>query len=216
MVKEETKKKLKKIDEGNDKYCRDILGFLIIHRDRIRFNKLYDVLTEKMKYKISRPTLADHLNHLVRKRYVVRKTEGKQNVTYRLNDGYFKGLIETIKEEEEISKHLSEKKESFNSLTMDEQLEACIGDMVLRNLRQLEIEIRNGIYPGNEFENNLQIMFINNQSNKYTERRLLENSLKDKEYGDKLIQKIEESIEQGMKELYDNYEEVKKTLESST
>ena len=55
---------------------------------------------------------------------------------------------------------------------------------------------------------NLEILFINNQINKYYERRLLENSLKDKEYGNKLMKKIEESIEHCMKELYYNYEEV--------
>jgi hypothetical protein len=161
-----------------------------------------------MKYKISRPTLADHLKHLVKKKYVVRKQEGKQNVTYRFNDRYFNRLSETIKTEKEISRLLSEKKEDFNSLTMDDQLETCIADMILRNLRQLEIEIRNGLYPGKEFENNLEILFINNQINKYYERRLLENSLKDKEYGEKLMKKIGESIEHCMKELYFNYEEV--------
>ena len=99
---------------------------------------------------------------------------------------------------------------------MDAQLETCIADMILRNLRQLEIEIRNGLYPGKEFENNLEILFINNQINKYYERRLLENSLKDKEYGEKLMKKIEESIEICLKELYYNYEEVKKTKGLST
>jgi hypothetical protein len=166
-----------------------------------------------MNYKISRPTLAEHLKHLVTKKYVVRKQEGKQKVTYRYNDRHFKRLKQTKKTEEEISRLLSEKKEDFNSLTIDDQLDTCISDMILRNLRQLEIEIRNGLYPGKEFENNLEILFINNQINKYYERRLLENSLKDKEYGDKIMKKIEESIEHCMKELYYNYEEVtKKTI----
>jgi len=204
------------VKKETDKYCEDILIFLLVYEDRIRFNKLYTQLTEKMNYKISRPTLAEHLKHLVKKKYVIRKKEGKQNVTYRYNDRYFTRLKETRKIEKEVSRLLSEKIENFNSLPMDNQLETCIDNMILRNLRQLNVEIRNGLYKGNEFENKIEIMFINSQVNRFYERRLLENSLKDKEYGDKLMRMIEDTIENCMKELYINYEEGTKKTELAT
>ena len=71
------------------------------------------------------------------------------------------------------------------------------------------MEIRNGLYKGNEFESKIEIMFINSQVNRFYEKRLLENSLKNEEYGKKLMKKIEDSIENCMKEFYYNYEEVK-------
>lgn len=62
-------------------------------------------------------------------------------------------------------------------------------NMVLRNLRQLKLEILIGIDPNKEFEYKLEIMFINDLTHRYYGRWLLENCLKDKEYNDEVLKR---------------------------
>ena len=192
------------IKEKIDKFCEDILIVLLVHGKKIRFTKLYEKLTDEMKYKISRPTLSEHLKHLQKRKYVKRRREGIQNVTYRFNEEYFTSLSETIETQKRLTKLFQDKKERFNSLPIDQQIISITANMVLRNLRQLKLEILIGLDPSKEFENKLEIMFINDLTHRYYDRWLLKNCLKDKEYSDKVLKKIDLTISEGMKDLLEN------------
>ena len=194
-----------------DKYCLDILGFFLVYGQKIRFNELYERLTKKMNFKISRPTLAEHLKHLVKEKNIIRKKEGKQNVSYQFNEKRYTNLKKVIEIQNEYAKIFSENERRFNELSLDDQLAHCLTDMILRNLRQFRIEIYNGLNPGNEFQNKLEIIFINDPVHRFYERRLFNHSLQDREYGEKVLKKLDGAIEDTMKEIYKEYEKSKKT-----
>jgi len=191
-------------EEDLDKYCLDVLGFLIVHNRKIRFNQLYTRLTKTMNYKISRPTLAEHLKHLVKRKKVLRRKEGKQNVSYKLNEKQFLNMKKTMEKQDEINKIASETEKILNELSLDDQIFFCGMSMLLRHLRQLRIEISSGLNSENVFQGKLEIMFLNNSANRYYERLLFNKSIKDREYGEKVLKRLDETIEDAMKELIKN------------
>lgn len=199
-----------------DKYCLDILGFFLVYNQKIRFNELYNRLTEKMNYKISRPTLAEHLKHLVKQKEIIRKKEGKQNVSYQFNGERYLHMKKAIEIQNELSKVFSENEKRFNELSIDDQLTVCITNMILRNLRQLRIEINEGLNPDNRYESRLEVMFINNPVHRFYERKLFNDSVRDREYGEKVLKKLDEAIEDTMKELYEKPVETIEKLKKLT
>jgi len=192
-----------------DKYCSDILGFLFVYGHKIRFNELYDRLTKKMNYKISRPTLAEHLKHLTKGKEVLRKIEGKQNVSYQINEKHFANMKKAIETQNELNEIFSENEKRFNELSLDEQLAVCMTNMLLRNLQQFRVELNEGLNPGNEFQSKLEVAFINDPIHRFYEKRLFTNSVKDREYGEKALKKLDQAIENTKKDLYENPEETK-------
>ncbi|MBS7620074.1 hypothetical protein KEJ21_05460, partial [Candidatus Bathyarchaeota archaeon] len=75
----------KKIDEVTreaftlDDYCSNIFLEIII-REKIRFNQLHKNLLA-LGVKLSKPTLSEHLKHLLARDLITRKVEEAQNVT---------------------------------------------------------------------------------------------------------------------------------------
>ncbi len=111
-----------------------------------------------------------------------------------------------------MSKIFSENEKRFNELSLVEQLNVSLSNMILRSLRQLRIEIYDGLNPGNEYQSELEVMFINNPVHRFYELRLFTNSVKDREYGEKVLKKLDKTIENTMRELYKNYDVAEKSL----
>ena len=79
-----------------DDKCRQLVALFIIEHREYRFNEFVD-LVEKSGIKISKPTLIEHLNHLVDLGLVHRNEVTKQNVTYRFHWENWQGVEERIK-----------------------------------------------------------------------------------------------------------------------
>ena len=66
-----------------DDYCSAIL-VLLWKGKKMRFNEIYRELQRKGTA-LSKPTLSEHLKHLRKKKWITRKVEGVQNVSYQLH-----------------------------------------------------------------------------------------------------------------------------------
>ena len=100
-----------------DEYCIKIIQFFLTTMQRYRFNELYRAISEAGA-RMSRPTLSEHLKHLVKQELVERKVEGVQTVTYTLNYGKFFNLKEIM----ELPDNMLEKQKEFNASPIDEQI----------------------------------------------------------------------------------------------
>ena len=137
---------------------------------------------------MSKPTFSDHLKHLLGRGLVVRKVEGKQNVTYMFNYEKFLDISEAVKKQETPDELLAQQK-YFNSLSIEEQVKQVILLMIERNMQQLRLEVLNAIDPSKQFVRNLQLMMVSRAIDLY-EKWLLDNCSENKEYGKKVLEKI--------------------------
>jgi len=67
-----------------DEYCKNIFSVFLVSENPLRFNELYRTLNN-IGLKMSKPTLIEHLYHLLKHRLIIRKKKGKQNVSYEAN-----------------------------------------------------------------------------------------------------------------------------------
>lgn len=151
-----------------DDTCQKLFSALFIRSMRkeepIRFNKLYDYLNEKDEYgnvkvfKISKPTLSLHLNHLVEKELIKRTQVAKQHVEYSFHDDKWLHLKEFAEDQMKFKKFFEEERESFDSDTPLAQVGHVGFVLVLRSLIQLKCEMLKIIEPENQFEYNTRIL----------------------------------------------------------
>lgn len=192
-----------------DEYCLSILRVLLLGFQKFRFNELYKKVGNMGK-KMSKPTFSDHIKHLMKRGLVIRKVEGKQNVTYMFNYEKFIDLSETIKTQESFEELLNQQK-YFNSLTIDEQVKQVILLMIERNLQQLRLKVLNAIDPSKQFVRNLQLMMVSRTIDLY-EKWLLDNCSANKEYGEKVLEKIT-NLKNKFKSIpLETYEELEKSV----
>jgi len=90
--------------ERMDDTSINIIIALHVH-GKLRFNQLYRILRE-YGIKKSRPTIVEHLRRLVKKKWIIRKREGKQFVTYQLTEDKAKALEVSPEELEEMLEKL--------------------------------------------------------------------------------------------------------------
>lgn len=67
-----------------DEYCKHIFTTLLLINKPLRFNELHRTLNQ-VGVKISKPTLAEHLKHLIKQNIVKREEKGKQNISYTIS-----------------------------------------------------------------------------------------------------------------------------------
>lgn len=108
---------------------------------------------------MSKPTLSEHLKHLKKRRLVIRKREGKQNVTYQVNWEKLEHLSEAI-ETRQALKRMLENEKNFKSFPIDEQVTYVHNILALRNLYRLRLEIFSILHPSKNFEHSVQYLFI--------------------------------------------------------
>jgi len=122
-----------------------------IAEEKIRFNELYRMLNHS-GVKISKPTLSEHLTHLTKQKILLRKKEGIQKVTYRVNFERFEKLDKSsdITRELVIRHYQNEKR--YKSLPITEQVDYVHGLMVLQELMLLKLEMLYIFKPKKKFE----------------------------------------------------------------
>ena len=139
-----------------DNYCEYIfvaLGF----QDCQQFNQLHRYLKNN-NLQMSKPTLSDHLKHLVKSGIVNRKeNEGKQSVTYSLNPEkigtskeFFKQMKETIRDERK-------NKKKFFDYPEKEQVQIVLKELIGRKLNEIKAYVDYRLNP--TFDKQLAFMF---------------------------------------------------------
>lgn len=125
--------------ERMDDTSVNIIMALHIHR-KLRFNELYKILREYVIEK-SRPAIVDRLKHLVKRKWVIRKKEGKQNVSYRLNEDKAKALKTSPQEAEEMLKRLEKVFEKGGSVKVELPPSQMIKQLTRVFLDELKAEL---------------------------------------------------------------------------
>lgn len=173
-----------------DQYCPRIL--LVLDDKEVRFNTLFKLLHE-LGLKLSKPTLATHLKHLVDRGFVIREQKGKQHVTYRFNDAIPEYIPEMEKSKTKWTKWFQVEKEAFFDLSIEQQLRHVVRLMAIRNMRQLYLKIEHR----GDYEKGLHLLMLYNPrlSYRHYENWVMERCEKDNEYRKKISPKIEEMIE---------------------
>ena len=134
-----------------DEYCKKILSILLLIREKIRFNELYRTLNQH-GVKISKPTLSERLRHLTSKKILVRKREGKQKVTYRVNFERFEKLDKATEITKELVIRHYQNEKKYKSLPISEQVDYVHGLTVLQDLMLLKLEMLYIFEPNKKFE----------------------------------------------------------------
>ena len=109
---------------------------------------------------MSKPTLIEHLHHLLKHRLLIRKKEGKQNVSYKVNWEKLETLQEGMKTRQAL-KDLLQNQKTFKSFPIDEQVTYVTNIMTLSNVYRLKLEVQDAIDPSKNFEHSIQFLFIN-------------------------------------------------------
>lgn len=141
-----------------DEVCKNIFSVLLVSDKGLRFNKLHGTLNQ-IGLKMSKPTLIKHLRHLQKRKLLIRKKEGKQNVSYKVNWERLETLQQSMKARQ-MAKNLLENKKRFKSFPINEQATYVTNILTLSNLYKLKLETQAIFNPRKNFENSIQFLFI--------------------------------------------------------
>jgi DNA-binding transcriptional ArsR family regulator len=183
-----------------DEHCKGIFGLLAVSTDPLRFTKLYKELNAR-GFKISRPTLVKHLNHLQENEIVTRKEEGKQNTSYSVNWSKLNYLKFYAKYRKAVKKIRTDKK-VFDSFTMEEKVTYVTLMLSLLEVTRLKFEILSFLEPKRRFEANITFLFAESTFEPFR-MWLLQSCLKSKEDAQKTLANVEELERRIQNELFD-------------
>jgi len=142
-----------------DEHCKNIFSVFLVSEKTLRFNELYRTLNN-IGLKMSKPTLIEHLHHLLKDRLLIRKKEGKQNVSYAANWTKLETFQQSMKTKQFIKNLLGNEKQ-FKTYPIDEQVTYVTNLLTLGNLYRLKLEVQDAIDPSKNFEHSIQFLFIN-------------------------------------------------------
>jgi len=180
-----------------DETCEKIFSVLLGTDKKLRFNMLHRTLNQ-IGLEMSKPTLAKHLNHLKKRRLLIRRKEGKQNVTYQVNWKKLEHFGESIT----VRRKLLKSKEDFDAVPIEEQVIIIHDILALRNLYRLRLEMFSIIDPSKNFEHSVQYLFTNRLFEIF-KTWLLESCHKNKtECKEKALNTIEYNIQRYQKILF--------------
>ena len=159
----------------------------------MRFNELYRTLSD-WRVKISKPTLSDHLKHLIEKEIVFREVVDVQNVIYRLNPSLeiedFKNFADKNLRTDE---NLENEKEFLYSLPVDDQVEEVLRIIGLRTLASIKTRI--SFELNRTFGKGLTLMALNSPFLSRHENWIIEKSLENEDYRKKVLLKIDDLMD---------------------
>jgi hypothetical protein len=175
-----------------DKYCTEIITVLIMTRNEesLRFNKLYEQ-TKKFGAKMAKPTFIQHLNHLIKKKLIIRKKEGKQKVTLKFNWEKFAQLLEVKKNYEDMTAQLIKNKPLVN---VNDVLKLVTETLLLGDLYKLKFSILSLTEPENKFNHNINLYYIINHFTNIPLENVMKICLESKEKAKLTINAVDESI----------------------
>lgn len=176
-----------------DKTCEKIFLFLGLTQRKLGFNDLYRSL-DKSGFRISKPTLSEHLKHLTEKKVLIKKRVGTQKVSYEINWDNFQHLLKSLEKGRKMKEKFLDDG-NYIKLSIEEQMILTNYTMSYVTLEQLRLSILSILKPENKFEYNLELMFIWRYFDLY-KSVLLEFVKEDREgFGKQILQLIEKELE---------------------
>lgn len=178
-----------------DNYCLKILLVLLAkssEKSKIRFNELSRVVKD-LNLGISKPTLSDHLRHLVENEYVTRTIEGVQCVTYSINFKKIGKIKSYWKNAEKIAAFLEKDKDSFFSLPVDEQVKLILYFMQIQKLFEIQARIAFESDPSN-FEKQFGVLFWTSSRFERHEAWMIKKCGRDEGYKKEVLKTIDELV----------------------
>lgn len=177
-----------------DEYCTKILMVLTIFdvwdkKKEIRFNKLHQELNKYDNAKMSKPTLIEHLKHLVENEIIQRDEKGKQKVSYRLNWKKFKQLQKDMKISQTTLNQIRNEK-TFKIKSLDQQIGFTTTMLTIGELLYLKQMILNILEPENKLQNDFSSTIIRSLFNIYA-TWLYDSCKESKENSQKVLHSID-------------------------
>jgi DNA-binding HxlR family transcriptional regulator len=189
----------------SDKYCVKIIVALLFE-EKLRFNELHRKMLS-MGNKISKPSLEDHLKHLLERRLVVRKAEGTQNVSYKLNPRIGK-TREIVERSVQIAKNMENEKKMFFSENERDQLTDITANMIKRNFDIIKSQIQYKLSKSDDdkLANTIMMNALELPSSRRLEVYLIEKCIKDEAYRQRIFDAMNKFVE----DIFGKTDEVKK------
>lgn len=178
------------MEKETDEYCEKIFMALAII-GKTRFNKLHQKLLE-LNAKMSKPTLIEHLNHLVEKEIIQRNQEDRQRVSYELNWKRLKQLRK-FKETNQIAIDQVRYEKKFKSMNLYQRTAFTTAMLAIGELFYLELIILNTLEPENKLQNYYSYTLIRKLFNIYA-TWLLDSCKESKENSQKILRLIHKNI----------------------
>lgn len=184
-----------------DQYCERVFTFLVAYNNKIRFNQLHKTLNS-LHIKIAKPTLIKHLNHLQTKGSIIKKKEGKQNVTYQVNWKKFEYLNEAIEFKELITAKLEDER-PFKSRSLEYQVSFVHGLLSMLQLYYLQLSIISIKEPKAKPINALGALLIHRLYDHYRQW-LLDTCRQSKENIQKALNLLDKTVEEYQNTLFEH------------
>jgi DNA-binding HxlR family transcriptional regulator len=175
-----------------DTICMKIVFVLNAKGGKLRFNELHEQL-EKIGQGVSKPTLSDHLKHLMAKKIVARKVEDAQIVSYKLNQNKVVKFYEFIDNVSKRMMIMEDEKKILASLPIEEQLEEAIRLDMLAKLEELKTLILYRTYKREE--DGLILIGLQNEYYKRADFWFVENSIVSEEIQNRSLEAIENLLD---------------------
>jgi len=189
------------MNEEPDRYCEKILMTLMLSDEKIRFNKLYERL-KNANANMSKPTLIQHLNHLIEEEIIRRHQEGKQKVFYEMNWKRFKEL-QKAKKLNQTALHQIKNEKIFKSKSLYQQTIYTTAMVTIGELYYLKLNILDTLEPENKLANHFSYSLIRRLFNLYA-MWLYESAKESKENSQKIIRSLDRSINTLEKSFFDH------------
>lgn len=174
--------------EDSDRYCENIMAYLVASNKKIRFNELCKTLNA-LNFEITKPTLIQHLNHLSKKGFILRREENKQNVTYEVNWKKFEPLNKAL-EFKKVITHTLQNQKIFKSKSLEQQIVYVITILTWEQILHLQFNVLDILEPNATFTTTVGYVLIHRLFDTYR-RWLLDTCKQSKEN----IQKALDSLE---------------------
>lgn len=188
------------MEKEPDEYCRKIFMVLSLDNKKTRFNELHRKLI-KYDAKMSKPTLIEHLNHLIKDKVIQRKQQDKQKVFYEVNWKKFEQLQKGIHVSQDIYNHI-QNEEKFKSLSLQDQTAFTSAILDISQLFYLRICIDNILEPKNKLQNYYAFTTLNDIYRIYP-IWLFDSCKKSKENSQKIIPIIERYIKELLETIFE-------------
>jgi DNA-binding HxlR family transcriptional regulator len=188
------------MDEIMDEYCTKIFGLLAITNKKFRFNELYRTLNDDFGIKMSKPTLIGHLQHLLKKRYILRKNEAKQSVAYELNWKKLEYFKEGLSYKKQVDQRLKSE-ETFKTLSLEDQVITITSILALSELFRLKASVLDVLEPSKKAEHNLSFVFTGRLLDSYR-FWLIDTCKQSKDNSEKVLALIRKGIDGFQKEYF--------------
>jgi predicted transcriptional regulator len=180
------------MENETDEYCQRIFIILTMTNRKIRFNELHREL-RNYGLEISKPTLIQHLNHLLKQKTIQRLQQDKQIVFYQINWKRLQQLRKAHQISQAVLDYTIDEK-TFNSKPLRDQINITLDMLFLKELFMLKLSALYLLQPKERTSILRTIGYIRTLYTIYV-KWLFKNTQQTKEDGEQMLKAIDETID---------------------